>query len=284
MRTTVGIVCALSIAATASACGSSDDKSSDTTTKQASSGGSSCTPKHKGLPTIAPGKLTVAAYVSPPYTVQQGDTINGVDGLVVQRIAKMECLGLQAQSVAGAALPATVQSKRADMAIGGVYYSKERAAGFSLSKPMYKDGLSILSKDGVDSIDGLKSSSIGVVQGYLWNKEFEKALGSGKVKTYQTSTTLVSDIKNGRVGSGAFTSAEAGLRAKQSGLKAALLQPTPAVTESGTKSDVVLFLNKQAAQLTQAMNDDIAMLLQDGTIANALKSNGVDASLAASGA
>jgi polar amino acid transport system substrate-binding protein len=281
VRTLAAIACALVAGVSVTACGG-DDGGSEGAVQSA--GGGSCVPRHEGLKTITPGTLTVSAYVSPPYTVEDGDVINGVDGLIVQRIAKMECLTLDARSVAGAALPSTVQSRRADMAIGGVYYSEERAAGFSLSIPMYEDGLSLLSEDGVSSIDGLRSTTLGVIQGYLWNKEFQKALGSGKVKTYQTSTALIADIENGRVGAGAFTSAEAGLRAKQSpGLKAAMLEPTPAVAESTDKSDVVLFMNKDATELTSAMNDDLKALLADGTVAEALRSNGVDPSLAATG-
>ena len=102
-----------------------------------------CKPRHPGLPTVAPGTLTVAAYVSPPYTVQSGAAIEGVDGLIVKAISERECLTLTINSVAGAALPATIQSKRADVAIGGVYSSEERAATFSLTSPMYRDGLAL---------------------------------------------------------------------------------------------------------------------------------------------
>src|SRR4029077_3371184 len=109
----------------------------------------------------------------------------------------------------------------------------------------------------------------------LWNAEFQSALGTGKVKIYQTSAALVSDIRIGRVGAGAFTSSEAALRAKQEGLKAALMTPTPKIAQSLTKSNVVLFMNKHSTALTSAMNGDIKVLLSNGTIARALQRNGV---------
>jgi polar amino acid transport system substrate-binding protein len=283
-RTVVGAICAVSMGVTVTACGGSSSSSSSTgssgsSAAQAASG--SCTPKHPNLPTIKHGTLSVAAYVSPPYTVQDGSQINGIDGLIVQAIAKMECLKYDATSVAGAALPSSVQSNRADMAIGGIYYSAQRAASFSLSIPMYTDGLALLSKNGVSTLEGLSNTTLGVIQGYLWNSEFQSALGSGKVKIYQTSAALVSDIKVGRVGAGAFTSTEATLRAKQEGLKAAVMVPTSKIAQSEAKSNVVLFMNKHSTQLTAAMNDDLRVLLANGTVARALQSNGVSPSLAA---
>ncbi|WP_354002963.1 substrate-binding periplasmic protein [Microbacterium elymi] len=153
--------------------------------------------------------------MSPPYTVDDGGTIKGVDGDIVAKIATMECLTLDISSVAGAALPSTIDSGRADIAIGGVYASPDRAKSFSLTDAMYLDQAAILSRDGIDSLAGLKGKQLGVIQGYLWNAEFQAALGADAVKVYQTSASLIADIKNGRVNAGAFTSAEASLRAAE---------------------------------------------------------------------
>jgi len=165
----------------------------------------------------------------------------------------MECLALDAKSVAGAALPASITSKRADIAIGGVYASADRASTFSLTTPMYRDGMSLLSKDGVGTISALSGKTIGVIQGYLWNAELQQVFGTGNVKIYQASAAMFSDIKNGRVYVGVFTSAEAGYRAQQDpSLKAALLESTPKIAESQNKSNVVLLLEKGATALTAA--------------------------------
>lgn len=272
-----GVLCAtaaLSAALLLGGCGASSPG--------ASTVAAGCTPKHASLPTIAAGTLTVAAYVSPPYTVQSGSDIEGVDGLIMKAVGQRECVTVKVSSVAGAALPSTITSKRADVAIGGVYASKDRAATFSLTTPMYHDGLALLSASGVNTLAGLQGKKLGVIQGYLWNDEFSKALGADSVTSYQTSASMIADIKNGRVDAGAFTTAESGLRAKEDpSLKSAVLQPTPQIAESQTQSDVVLLLNKDATQLTQALNEDITGLLADGTIAKALTDNGIDASFAA---
>ena len=100
--------------------------------------------------------------------------------------------------------------------------------------------------------------------------------------SYQISASMIADIKNGRVDAGAFTTAEAGLRAKEDpALRSAVLEPTPQIAESQRESEIVLLLNKDATQLTQALNEDIAGMLADGTVSKALTTNGIDASFAA---
>lgn len=250
----------------------------------APTGDANCTPAHKGLQTIAQGKLTVAAYVSPPYTTEEKDgSIGGIDGIIVSKIAKMECLTLDAKSVAGAGLPATVESGRADMAIGGIYASPERAKTFSLTIPMYLDQAALLSRDGIDTIEGLAGKKLGVIQGYLWNTQFQAALGENNVVIYQTSAPLIADIKNGRIDAGAFTSSETELRAQEDpSLKSEVLKPTDKIPTSEQPNNVILLLNKKATPLTDALNADILTLIKDGTIAGALKKFGLDPSLVAS--
>ncbi len=278
---TAAVTLVLSVAA----CGSSSKSASSASPgATGSSSAASCTPKHpaSSYKTVSSGTFTVAAYVSPPFTVQTGDAIDGIDGLITQEIAKMECLKLDAKSVAGAALPASITSGRADVAIGGVNYNADRAKIFNYTVPMYEDGVSILSKSTVSSLDALSGKTVGVIQGYLWNTEFQTALGTNNVKIYQTSASLIADIKNGRVFAGIYESAEAGYRVQQdSALKTAVLTPTPKVKESQGANYIYLISKKGTDSLTAVLNDDIKALLSNGFIASALTKNGVDAKFAA---
>lgn len=276
-RTTTAIVALAGLTVALSACAGGGGAAP-------SSGAADCTPAHEDLPTITQGTLTVAAYVSPPYTVDDGGQITGVDGDIIAAIAELECLQLDIESVQGAALPSTVSSGRADVAIGGIYRNPDREKDFSLTDAMYLDQAALLSQDGIDSVDGLKGKKLGVIQGYLWNEEFQTALGTDNVVIYQDSASLVGDIKNGRVDAGAFTSAEASLRAKEDGeLKATVLEATPDVPSTQQPNDVVLFLAKGSTELTEAFNADIATLIEDGTIAGVLEQYGIDPSLVAGG-
>lgn len=276
-RITTAIIAAAAMAVALSACSGGGGGG-------ASEPASDCTPAHENLPTITEGTLTVAAFVSPPYTVEEGDQIRGVDGDIITAIAELECLQVDFEAVQGAALPSTVDSGRADVAIGGIYRNPDREEQFSLTDAMYLDQAALLSRDGIATVDGLEGRKLGVIQGYLWNEEFQNTLGTDNVVIYQDSASLVGDIKNGRVDAGAFTSAEASLRAEEDGeLEAAVLEATPEVPSSEQPNDVVLFLAKGSTELTEAFNEDIATLIEDGTIAAALEEYGIDASLVAGG-
>jgi polar amino acid transport system substrate-binding protein len=256
------------------ACGGSDAKSS--------AAGADCKPAHN-FSTIDKGKLTVSVYVSPPYTEQKGSAFAGVDGLIITELAKRECLELKASPVAGAALIASVQSKRADLAIGGVYRTDEREKLLELSDTMYRDGMALLSKKDVSGVADLKGKTVGVIQGYLWNEELQKALGTDAVKIYQASDGLVNDLANGRVDAGVLTTAEAGFRAaqnKSANFKVTEFTADASVPSSQKPGEVVLAMTKGNTAMKQAFDEDVKALIKDGTVARFLKDNNMSEKLA----
>lgn len=278
MRTVASCVTAIAAVLALAACGGSSSSDSRGATGNSAE---ACAPKHAGLKTLKQGSLEVAAYVSPPYVVEHGDSYAGIDAQIVKKIAELECLEVQIKSVPGPALAPTVESKRADVAIGGIYYSKDRASKFSLTTPMYHDGVGLLSNSGVTSLEQLSGSTLGVVQGYLWNTEFQKALGSDHVKLYQSSASMITDLKAGRIDAAALTGMEAVYRAQKGGsLKATSLAPTPKVIESTHPNNVVLLLGSRSGALADAFSADIKTLVTGGFIGRILKKNGADAAMA----
>ncbi|MDQ2737290.1 MAG: transporter substrate-binding domain-containing protein [Actinomycetota bacterium] len=243
---------------------------------------SGCTPAHPGVKTLNSGKLTALVYVSPPYTTKDADGYGGVDGTIAKKLAEMECLTLDASEVAPAALIASIQANRADVAIGGIYYTAQRAKTLSLSDPMYRDGMALLSKSSLSGdIADLAGKKVGVIQGYLWDEDLQKALGSGNVKLYQDSAGMLADLSNGRLDVAVLTSAEAGYRAKQKpNLKVTEFKATPKVAASQSANNVVLASPMDATDLTSALNADIKTMLSDGTIKAALSNNGMNPNLA----
>jgi polar amino acid transport system substrate-binding protein len=265
---------ALLLAGGLAACGGSDEKPAAV--------GADCKPAHD-FTTIEKGKLAVSVYVSPPYTEQKGSAFGGVDGLIITELAKRECLELKASPVAGAALIASVESKRADLAIGGVYRTEEREKLLELSDTMYRDGMALLSKKDVSGAASLKGKTVGVIQGYLWNEELQKALGTDAVKIYQASDGLVNDLANGRVDAGVLTTAEAGFRAAQNkaaNFKVTEFESDPSVPSSQKPGEVVLAMTKGNTAMKQAFSEDIKALVSDGTIARFLKDNNMSEKLA----
>ncbi|WP_436702284.1 substrate-binding periplasmic protein [Nocardioides sp. BYT-33-1] len=256
-------------------CGTSDEPG-------ASAPPADCTPAHPGVETLSEGELNVLVYVTPPYTVKDGDGYGGVEGSIVAKIAELECLELKAEAVSAAAGLASIEAGRADIVIGGIYYTEERAQTLGLSAPMYRDGMALLSKDDLDgTLDGLRGKTVGVIQGYLWNEDLQQALGDDNVKLYQDSASLLTDVKNGRVDAAVLTSAEAGFRAEQdSGLTVTSFQATPDIPASMSQNEVVMALPKDKTDLIGVVDDDIETLIGDGSVATALKDNGMDPGLA----
>ncbi|MDQ6524841.1 transporter substrate-binding domain-containing protein [Nocardioides sp. LHD-245] len=278
MRRPLAVLACGLLVAVAGGCGTSDEPGT-------SSPPAGCKPAHPDVPTLSQGQLNVLVYVTPPYTTKEGATYGGVEGAIVKEIAKLECLELKEQSVSAAAGLASIEAGRADLVVGGIYYTEERAQTLGLSAPMYRDGMALLSKDGLSgTLDDLQGKTVGVIQGYLWNEDFQKELGADNVKLYQDSASLLTDVKNGRVDAAVLTSAEAGYRAAQdSGLKTTAFQATPEIAASATQNHVVIALPKDETDLIAAIDDDIKTLIADGTVAAALEDNGMDPALAGPG-
>lgn len=241
-----------------------------------------CTPAHPGVQTITPGVLDVSVYVSPPYSTQSGKDFGGIDPAIVKKLAEMECLTLKEQAVAGAGLIAGIQAKRADLAIGGVKYTAQRAETLALSSAMYQDGVAFIAKNAVDgSLAGLSGKTVGVLQGYFFVGDLTKALGADHVKIYQDVDSMLADIRNGRLDVGTLDNATATYFAKANpGLASTPVQSTAALPASEQKNTVVLAINKDLTSLNEALSADIATLIKEGYIAGVLKDNGMDPALA----
>ncbi|WP_458106616.1 ABC transporter substrate-binding protein [Arthrobacter sp. R3-55] len=242
-----------------------------------------CTPAHPDMTTVTKGTLKVSVLVTPPYSElgAGGENLGGVDGEIVKAIAKKECLEVKATPVDGPALLKSVDSKRADVAIGGIYFTEERAAQLNLSSTMYRDGMAILSPAGLSSLADLQGNKIGVIQGYLWNKDLSAVLGNDNVTQYPDAAGLISDLKSGRIKAGIFTTAESSYRVTQdSQFKSVIFKADDQIAASTKPGNVVLASTKGNETLSKAFNENITALLADGTIAKILKDNGIDESLA----
>lgn len=244
---------------------------------------SSCKPAHS-VTTLEPGKLIVSVYVTPPYTVKEGSSYGGVDGDLIKKLAAMECLNVDMREIAAAGLIQSVQSKRADTALGGIYRTPERAQLLELTSTVYDDGMVLLGKADYKTVSDLKGKTVGSIQGYLWTADLQKVLGQDAVKIYMASDGMINDIKNGRLDAAVLTTAEAGYRVRQepnAGFKFNQITADPRIASSEHPGEVVFPITKGNTALVKAFSDDIATLLKDGTVAAVLKKNGMPESAAA---
>lgn len=276
-RTPRTLVRALSAATTGllavslSACGGSDP----------AGGGSDCTPAHNDLKTIAPGELTVASYDYAPATILDGDMLTGMEGDLINEIAKLECLKVTVTTSggAGAVIP-SVQSKRADLGSGNWLRTKERTKIVYMSTPLWSDPQAIVSTTGVTS-DDLEGKVVGSVAGNLWNESMQKWLGD-KFKIYQDDESIYGDLKAGRIDALVASSASANFRFQDAPIEGAQVinvKPNPNVPQFAAVGQVMLPSSLDNDALGKALDEDIQKLREDGTIKKLLEKYGIEPSV-----
>jgi polar amino acid transport system substrate-binding protein len=262
------------LAISLSACGGSDTASS----------ASDCTPAHK-LATITPGELTVASYDYAPATILNGENVTGMDGDLINEIAKLECLKVTVSTSggAGAVIP-SVQSKRVDIGSGNWLRTKERTKIVYMSSPLWSDPQAIVSTTGLTS-DGLEGKVVGSVAGNLWNDSMQKWLGD-KFKIYQDDESIYSDLKAGRIDALVASSASANYRFKDAPIEGATVvnvKPNPNVPQFAGVGQVMLPSSLDNDTLGKALDEDINKLRENGTIKKILEKYGIDPAVGAPG-
>ena len=240
----------------------------------------SCTPTHKIDQLVSPGKLTVAMYEYPPFSVTNGGEIGGVDGEMVKSIAKSACLTLAPVVVDPAATIQYVISGKADIAGGDWYRTAERAKVLGLSYPTYLDQMGIYSKDGVSTVAAMVGKQVGTVSGFLWVTDLQKLLGTN-LHLYPNPVALAQDLQAGRIqigvdsyGTGAYAQKKGGYP----GIIIKVAEPDPRVRASAEAAQANLLYTKGNASLGAAMDADIEEMHKDGLIAKYLGSFGLDPS------
>jgi polar amino acid transport system substrate-binding protein len=246
----------------------------------------SCTPKHKITQLVNAGKLTVAVYEYPPFSVTTGNQAGGVDGDIIQSIAKSECLPLQVEVVDPAATIQYVVSGKADIAGGDWYRTAARAKVLGLSYPTYLDQMGIYSKTGVSTVQAMVGKQVGTVSGFLWVTDLQKLLGSN-LHLYPNPVALAQDLEAGRVDIGVDSYGTGAYAQKRGGYKGIIIkvaQPDPRVAASAEAAQATLLYTKNNTTLGEAMDADIKEMHQDGAIGKFLSSFGLDPSGANVGA
>lgn len=244
-----------------------------------------CTPTHPIDQVVTPGKLTVAIYEYPPFSVTSGGDIGGVDGEMLKSIAKSACLTLTPVVVDPAATIQYVISGKADIAGGDWYRTAERAKVLGLSAPTYLDQMGIYSKDGISSVAAMAGKQVGTVSGFLWVSDLQKVFGTS-LHLYPNPVALAQDLQAGRIqvgvdsyGTGAYAQKKGGYP----GIVIKVAEPDPRVLASTDASQANLLYTKGNASLGAAMDADIAEMHKNGDIGKFLSSFGLDPSGAETG-
>ncbi len=168
------------------------------TAASTNSGGS--TGSASNLGTITPGTITVAIEPYMPYTAEQNGKLIGLDSEIFNYIAQQLHQKINVQVTNFAGMLSGVQTRRVDVAIGGIAWSKSRAAVGLFTDPPYYSPVALAEKNGenITTIAGLQGKSVGTVTGYIFVDAIRQIPGA-TMHAYQDAPSAFTDLADGRV-------------------------------------------------------------------------------------
>ena len=152
------------------------------------------------LDTIDQGKLKVAVQSYMPYTAVKGGKLAGLDGEIIEAIAKKLDLEVQPQLTDFNGMLGGVQSHRVDITVGGVAWSEERQKQGLFTDPPYYSPPAMGVRNGktYSTIGDLEDQRLGTVTGYVWVKSI-KAIPGAKLGAYPNANGVFDDLGSGRL-------------------------------------------------------------------------------------
>jgi ABC-type amino acid transport substrate-binding protein len=260
--------CVLALAMTLSlvACGSSDSGNS-------SSSGSQAGGDEAGFTTVEEGKLIMSTNAAfPPYEMtDDNDQVIGIDADIAAAIAEKLGLELQIENMGFDAALLAVQQGKSDMVMAGVSVTKDRLAVMDFTDS-YATGVQVvIVKEGSDvTLDNLGEKMIGTQRattGYIYASDTPENGGYGEdhVIAYDDGATAIQALMNGQVDCVIIDNGPAQEYVKANpGLT---ILETPWVEE-----DYAIGLNKGNTALTEAVNNALNELIEDGTVQSIIDS------------
>jgi ABC-type amino acid transport substrate-binding protein len=154
----------------------------------------------RGLDTLHQGVLTVAIESYMPYTGLQGGQIIGLDGDIINAIAKKLHLTVQPQLTDFTGMLGDVQSHRVDITVGGVAWSAARQqAGLFTDPPYYSPpAMGVRSGKVYSSVGALEGKNLGTVTGYVWVNSIKSVPGA-TLHAYPNANGVFDDLAAGRI-------------------------------------------------------------------------------------
>ena len=216
--------------------------------------------------TVNNGVLTMAtnAYF-PPYEYYQGEEIVGIDAEIAQAIADKLGLELKIEDMEFDSIITAVQTGKADMGLAGMTVTDERKQSVNFSDT-YATGIQvvIVTEDSdIASVDDLEGKKIGVQLSTTGDIYASDDYGEDFVEQYNKGADAVMALKQGKVDAVIIDNEPAkSFVAANEGLK---ILDTEYVTE-----DYAACINKENAELLDAVNGALAELKEDGTLQSIL--------------
>jgi polar amino acid transport system substrate-binding protein len=150
--------------------------------------------------TLQPGVLKVAVASYMPYTALRAGKLVGLDSDIINAVAKKLDLKVEPQLTDFTGMLGGVQSRRVDITVGGVAWSKERQQqGLFTDPPYYSPpAMGVQSGKSYATVDNLQGLRLGTVTGYVWVKSI-KAVPKAKLSAYPNANGVFDDLGSGRL-------------------------------------------------------------------------------------
>ncbi|MGH3375043.1 MAG: substrate-binding periplasmic protein [Actinoallomurus sp.] len=183
-RTWPALACVAALAAGTAACGGSAESKNVPNTYN----------------TLDAGVLKVAVQPYMPYTAVHGSKLVGIDSEILQAVGTKLKLKIKPVTTDFNGMLGGVQSRRVDISVGGIAWSKERqAAGLFTDPPYYSPpAMAVHGSRQFPTVDDLKGLSLGTVTGYVWVKSIQ-AIPGAKLHAYPDANGVFNDLSAGRI-------------------------------------------------------------------------------------
>jgi ABC-type amino acid transport substrate-binding protein len=166
----------------------------------ACAGGGDVSAEAAGLGTIDPGVIQVAVQPYAPYTSLKADKLTGLDSDILNAAAENLGLQVQPQLTDFNGMLGGVQSRRVDVAIGGIAWSEARQKEGLFTDPAYYSppAMAVHGSEKYSTIADLEGKDLGTVTGYVWVKAI-KALPGATLHAYPDANGVLNDLSSGRI-------------------------------------------------------------------------------------
>ena len=150
--------------------------------------------------TIDKGALTIAFTGDMPGTGYQDGMMIGYDGEILQRVADAVKLKVKPALMEWSGTIASVQAKRVDVMAGTMGWTEQRSKIMTLSDPIhyFKNGITQSNKTSWSRLKDLEGKKVGTITGFSFIPELRKISGL-QLTMYDTSDAAVRDLLAGRI-------------------------------------------------------------------------------------
>jgi len=229
------------------------------------------------LETLKPGVLQVTVEPYMPYTAMKDGKLVGLDSDILAAVADKLGLKMEVNVTDFPGMLASVQSRRADITIGGIAWSDTRQkVGLFTDPPYYSPpAMAVAGTGNYPDVKSLEGKDLGTVTGYVWAKSIAQ-VPNATPHTYPSADSVFQDLASGRLDVGFLDPLLIIYQQKERPdmkFRVEYLTP-PTADEVKAHPDYQYFqpymtgfyLPKEAPKLAKAVSDQIDAMYKDGSL------------------